>query len=234
MEAELRARGLPLVSLESGAPLAAFDVVGFSLQYELTYTNVLDDARPRRHPAAQRRPRRGRDPLVIAGGPTATHPEPLAPFIDAFLIGDGEEMLPRARARGGRAGARGRAAARAADPARGAAARSTCPSLYATAVDADDRHDRGRRARRPARPGPVAARDGRRPQPLSVPRRLAAALRRGDLRPHVGRDRARLHRGLPLLPGRHDLPPGARARSGRDRSSRWSAASRRPATTRPR
>jgi radical SAM superfamily enzyme YgiQ (UPF0313 family) len=73
---------LPLVSLESARPLRDFDVVGFSLQFELTYTNILTHARPRRHPAPHA-DRGEDDPLVIAGGPTATHPEPLAPFFDA-------------------------------------------------------------------------------------------------------------------------------------------------------
>jgi radical SAM family uncharacterized protein/radical SAM-linked protein len=89
MEAQLRARGLPLVSAESARPLRDFDVVGFSLQFELTYSNVLLmldlGGVPLRADA------RGEDdPLVIAGGPTATHPEPLAPFLDALVIGDGE------------------------------------------------------------------------------------------------------------------------------------------------
>jgi radical SAM family uncharacterized protein/radical SAM-linked protein len=92
-EAELRARKLPILTLESASPLTAFDVVGFSLQYELTYTNVLNlldlAAIPLRAAA------RGEDaPLIIAGGPTATHPEPLAPFIDAFFIGEAEAQLP--------------------------------------------------------------------------------------------------------------------------------------------
>lgn len=93
MERELRARALPLVSLESARSLVQFDVVGVSLQYEMTFTNVLtlldlggiplrscdraDDA-----------------PLVIGGGPVATHPEPVAPFFDAFLVGEAEEVLP--------------------------------------------------------------------------------------------------------------------------------------------
>ena len=88
------------VSLESGAPLAEFDVVGFSLQYELTYTNVLTMLDLGGIPLRSA-DRGDDDPLVIAGGPTATHPEPLAPFIDAFVIGDGEEALPRAGARVG-------------------------------------------------------------------------------------------------------------------------------------
>src|SRR5215471_6996197 len=92
-EAELRKRGLPLLTLESAAPLRAFDVVGFSLQYELTYTNVLAildlSGIPLR--AADRG---DGEPLILCGGPTATHPEPLAPFVDAFFIGEAEEQLP--------------------------------------------------------------------------------------------------------------------------------------------
>lgn len=90
MEAELVKRGLPLVSLESARPLRDFDVVGFSLQFELTYSNILNMLHLGRVPL--RAADRGEDdPLVIAGGPTATHPEPIAPFVDAVVIGDGEE-----------------------------------------------------------------------------------------------------------------------------------------------
>src|SRR4029078_10213591 len=92
-EAQLRDRGLPLLTLESASPLGAFDVVGISLQYELTYTNVLNllDLGGLPLLSADRDDRRR---LVLAGGPTATHPEPLAPFIDAFFIGEAEELLP--------------------------------------------------------------------------------------------------------------------------------------------
>jgi radical SAM family uncharacterized protein len=93
MEAELRARGLPLISLETQRPLAEFDVLGISLQYELTFTNVLTlldlGGIPLR--AADRAPDAT---LVLAGGPTASHPEPMAPFLDAAFIGEGEELLP--------------------------------------------------------------------------------------------------------------------------------------------
>jgi radical SAM family uncharacterized protein/radical SAM-linked protein len=89
MEAELRKRGLPIVTLESARPLRDFDVVGFSLQFELTYTNVLSMLELGGIPLRSR-DRKDDDPLVIAGGPTATHPEPLAAFVDAFVIGDGE------------------------------------------------------------------------------------------------------------------------------------------------
>ncbi len=93
MEAELRARGEPLRSLESGRALRDFDVVGFSLQFELTYTNILLmlDLGGIARLAADR----GEDePLVVAGGPCATHAECMSPFVDAFLIGDGEEKTP--------------------------------------------------------------------------------------------------------------------------------------------
>lgn len=90
MQRELRASGLMLLSLENARPLVDFDVVGFSLQYELTYTNILTmldlGGIPRRSVH-----RGDDDPLVIAGGPVATHAEPIAPFVDAFVIGDGEE-----------------------------------------------------------------------------------------------------------------------------------------------
>ncbi|MCB9701478.1 MAG: TIGR03960 family B12-binding radical SAM protein [Myxococcales bacterium] len=93
MEAELRGRGLPLLSLENQRPLADFDVVGFSLQYELCYTNVLLNLELGQIPL--RADERGdQHPIVIAGGPTATHPEPLAAFIDLFLVGEAEEVLP--------------------------------------------------------------------------------------------------------------------------------------------
>jgi radical SAM family uncharacterized protein/radical SAM-linked protein len=93
MEKELRDRGLPLLSLESARPLRDFDVVGLSLQFELTYTNCLQMLDLGGIPL-KNEDRGDNDPLVVAGGPTATHPEPLAAFIDAFVIGDGEEAFP--------------------------------------------------------------------------------------------------------------------------------------------
>ncbi len=93
MEAALRERGLGILSLENWRPLADFDAVGFSLQYELNYTNVLTLLDLSQIPL--RSVDRGdADPVILAGGPVATQPEPMAPFIDAFLIGDAEEQLP--------------------------------------------------------------------------------------------------------------------------------------------
>ena len=93
MEAELRSNGQALCSLESARPLRDFDLVGFSLQYELTYTNILQILELGEIPL-RAADRSEDDPLIVAGGPTATHGEPIAPFIDAFLIGDGEAKLP--------------------------------------------------------------------------------------------------------------------------------------------
>ncbi|MCL2498616.1 MAG: TIGR03960 family B12-binding radical SAM protein [Symbiobacteriaceae bacterium] len=93
LEALLLARHLPLCTLESDNPLSAFDLVGFSLQYELLYTNILNMLHLGNIPLYSHQ-RGGDDPLVIAGGPGAYNPEPLAPFLDIILLGDGEEALP--------------------------------------------------------------------------------------------------------------------------------------------
>ena len=92
MEAELRRAKLPLASLETFTPLSEFDVIGFTLQYELTYTNLLAMLDLGRVPllAADRS---AGDPLVIAGGPCAFNPEPLADFLDAVVLGDGEDVI---------------------------------------------------------------------------------------------------------------------------------------------
>ncbi|NLC71016.1 MAG: B12-binding domain-containing radical SAM protein, partial [Desulfuromonadaceae bacterium] len=92
LEKLLRERGLPLTSLESEIPLGDFDIVGFTLQYELSYSNVLNMLRMSGIPMA-RSDRREGDPLVLIGGPCAFNPEPLADFIDAAVIGDGEEAI---------------------------------------------------------------------------------------------------------------------------------------------
>ncbi len=92
MEGLMREEKIPLYSLESFTPLNRFDVVGFSLQYELSITNILNMLDLSGIPIWAR-DRQENDPLVIAGGPVAFNPEPFAGFFDAFLIGDGEEVL---------------------------------------------------------------------------------------------------------------------------------------------
>jgi radical SAM family uncharacterized protein len=94
LEAKLREKKLPLVSLETQTPLSEFDVVGFSLQYELEYTNILTMLELGGIPLYSKD--RGADyPLIVGGGPCALSPEPVADFFDCFLIGDGEEAFPR-------------------------------------------------------------------------------------------------------------------------------------------
>lgn len=93
MEDRLRANSLPLYGLESFTPLAEFDVLGFSLQYEICYTNILtmlDLAGIPLHAAE----RTCDHPLVLGGGPCAQNPEPVAEFFDVFVTGDGEPALP--------------------------------------------------------------------------------------------------------------------------------------------
>jgi len=90
LEEAMRSSGFPLQSLESKKNLSDFDVVGFSLQHELCYTNVLSMLHLGRIPFFSGQ-RKGSDPLVIAGGPACFNPEPVADLFDAFVIGDGEE-----------------------------------------------------------------------------------------------------------------------------------------------
>lgn len=92
MTAKMQARGIPLFSLESRRPLKDFDIIGFSLGYELTYTNVLNMLHLAQIPVLALE-RDDSHPVIIAGGSCALNPEPMADFIDFFVIGDGEEVL---------------------------------------------------------------------------------------------------------------------------------------------
>lgn len=91
-EKQLRENNLPLTSMETQTPLSEFDIIGFSLQYELSYTNVLNMLALGQVPFL--RDKRGdAHPLIIAGGPCCFNPAPLVAFIDAFVIGEGEEVV---------------------------------------------------------------------------------------------------------------------------------------------
>lgn len=92
MEAMLRHHAVPLFSLETRRPVREFDFVGFSLQYELTYTNILNCLDLAGIPL-RAQDRDERHPLVIAGGPCVSNPEPTSDFFDLYLIGDGEEAI---------------------------------------------------------------------------------------------------------------------------------------------
>lgn len=90
LEYELKKRNIPLTSLESGKPLFEFDIIGFSLQHELCYTNILSMLDLAHIPFFSEQ-RGSMDPLIIAGGPACFNPESLAAIFDAIVIGDGEE-----------------------------------------------------------------------------------------------------------------------------------------------
>jgi radical SAM family uncharacterized protein/radical SAM-linked protein len=92
MEQLMREGKTPLTSLESACPVSSFDVLGFSLQYELSYTNIVNMLDLSGIPLYSSQ-RSETLPLIIGGGPCAFNPEPLADFFDAFVIGDGEEVM---------------------------------------------------------------------------------------------------------------------------------------------
>lgn len=91
MEDEMRKAGVPLWALESGDPLSDFDAIGFSLGYEMAYTNVLNMLDLAGIPL-KREAREELLPLIFAGGTSCCNPEPMSDFIDLFVIGEGEEM----------------------------------------------------------------------------------------------------------------------------------------------
>ena len=92
METQMRAAGIPLYGLESKHALADFDILGFSLPYETLYTNTLNLLDLAGIPIFSSE-RNDDHPLVIAGGHATFNPEPMHPFIDAFVIGEGEEVI---------------------------------------------------------------------------------------------------------------------------------------------
>jgi len=91
-ERYLRAKGIPLFSLESHLPLIEFDLIGFTLQYEMSYTNILNMLDLAGIPLKSK-DRDEKYPLIIGGGSGAFNPEPLADYFDAFVLGDGEEVI---------------------------------------------------------------------------------------------------------------------------------------------
>lgn len=91
MEEEMRKADVPLFALESGDSLSEFDMIGFTLQYELSYSNVLNMLDLGKIPLRSR-DRQSLTPIVVGGGPCACNPEPLADFFDIFLPGEGEEV----------------------------------------------------------------------------------------------------------------------------------------------
>jgi radical SAM superfamily enzyme YgiQ (UPF0313 family) len=92
MESMLKENNIPLYTLETYTPLYEFDMVGFTLQYEMSFTNILNMLDMGRIPPLSKDRGEGM-PFVLAGGPCACNPEPLADFFDFFVIGEGEEII---------------------------------------------------------------------------------------------------------------------------------------------
>lgn len=92
MEVCMRTQGIPLWAHESGDPISVFDIIGFSLQYELCYTNVLNMLELAGVPLLASE-RGDTDPLVVGGGPCTYNAEPIADYFDLFMIGEGEEVI---------------------------------------------------------------------------------------------------------------------------------------------
>ena len=92
MEERMRSHGIPLFSLETKTPVGEFDIVGFTLQYEMSYTNIINMLDLAGIPKVSSE-RSKEHPFVCAGGPCAYNPEPLAEIIDFFMLGEGEEII---------------------------------------------------------------------------------------------------------------------------------------------
>ena len=188
------AQGLPLFTLESWRPVREADLLGITLQAELTYSNVLEVLDLAGIPL--RAADRGEgDPIVVAGGPSASNPAPLAPFFDAVFMGESERAFEAVLD------------VIATVPGRAArlAALAENPYLYLPR----------------ARPPPGRAGRLRRLRHRDAPDPGGRAVLVGDLLAGVGRGHARLHPRLPLLPRRHLVPARARAparRGGRGRA----------------
>ena len=210
MQQKMKEQDLPLTALESGKPLADFDIVGFTLQYELSFSNIvkmLDLAGIPRLSAE----RGSSDPLVIAGGPCAYNPEPLADFLDCVVLGDGEEVInelldlvKHCKEQGiGRQAALLKLAQipgvyvprfyeiKYTD-------QGTIKTILKTEDSAPDRIQKR-----------VVADLDQAPFPDTMVVPYLQTVRPGD-----GGSDARLHSGLPVLPGRHDIPAGAGTQCG--------------------
>ena len=210
MEDALRAAEIPLYSLETKHPLAAFDVIGFSLPYETLYTNTLNLLDLAGIPLFSAE-RTSKDPLIVAGGHAAFNPEPMHAFIDAFVIGEGEEVMGEIvdlyLAWRDSGAPRERTAARAV-PSLGGVRPIPVRSQTINADGTFSRLDKsGPRC-------PAASRKADRAGPAATNHPLCGPLCQRGPQPHPDRDHARLHPGLPVLPRRHGHPARTRAACG--------------------
>ncbi len=210
LEALMREHGVPQFTVDAHRPVKDFDLFGVSFSTELGYTNMLNALDLAGIPL-HAKDRDDTDPIVIAGGHAAFNPEPIADYVDAAVLGDGEEIVGaitevvREWKGEGSPGGRDELLLRLA-----ASGGVYVPRFYDVAY-APDGADRERDAEPAGRAGAgrQAHRDG--PGLLAVPAQAAGAAGRDRARAVQRRDLPRLHPRLPVLPGRHDHPPGARA-----------------------
>ena len=216
LEKLMREHGVPQFTVDGHRPVGAFDVLGVSFSTELGYTNLLTALDLAGIPLTAA-DRDDSHPLVIAGGHAAFNPEPIAEFLDAAVLGDGEQAVGEitslmVRVEGGglprRAGGDPAPAGPRRRRLRAALLRRRLPA--GRADPAGGAQPAGR-----AVPGLQAHRDG--PGRVAVPEAAAGPAGRVRARADVGGDLPRLHPGLPLLPGRDDHPAGAGAVHHRDR-----------------
>ena len=216
LEALMREHAVPQFTVDAHRPVGDFDLFGLSFSTELGYTNMLtalDLAGIPLHAVD----RDDSHPIVVAGGHAAFNPETIADFVDAAVVGDGEEAvlaitdIVGAWKREGMPGGRREVLLRLARTGG-----VYVPAFYDVSYLPDGRIQRiapQRRGRAVA--GRQAHRHG--PRRLALPEAAARAAGRVGARAHVGRDLPRLHPRLPVLPGRHDHPAGARAQHHRHR-----------------
>ena len=214
LAAKMREAGVPQFTVDGHRPVREFDVLGISFSTELGYTNMLealDLAGIPLHAAD----RDETHPIVLAGGHAAFNPEPIADFVDAAVLGDGEQAVLEMTAVIRQAKLDG--VDREETLLRLARAGGVyVPALLRRQLPAGRPH-RARRAEPPRRPVPRAQAHGHGPRRVAVPEAAARAARRDGARADERRDLPRLHARLPVLPGRHDHPPGARAEPHRHR-----------------
>ncbi len=209
LEAMLRARGLPSFTWETKTPLSEFDAIGFSIQYELSVTNILTMLDLAGIPI-RAEDRDDRHPITFAGGPCVYHPEPYARALDAIVIGDGEEAIV--------------AIANTLRGTRGMHRRERLEELAAhsrrvraAALSHGDRPRRRDSSR--ARRSHHQEGDDQEPGHGQLPDQLHRPVHAAGARPRVHGSAARLHAGMPLLPGGDDLSPGAGTLAGYDREA---------------
>ncbi len=222
LEALMREHGVPQLTVDGHRAVRDFDLLGVSFSTELGYTNLLtalDLAGIPLHAAD----RTDADPVVIAGGHAAFNPEPIADFVDAAVVGDGEEavlaitdLVGAVEARGAARGARTSCCSGWPAPA-GSTSRPSTTSTYLP----DGRIQRVA-PNTPGVPWRVCEAHRHGPRLVALPQAAPRPARRDRPRADVGRDLPRVHPRLPVLPGRDDHPTGPGALDHR-RSARWSS-----------